>query len=237
MMSSLALLVAFSSISAFFFTSHFISQQPKLRWIPESAVIIMFGLLTILATGLVTQTGYISTFNTELFFKILLPPIIFASGFKVDLEIFYQNISTILVFANIGTIINTLVFGAAIFAVGKYNLTTGLSLTESMSFGSVISATDPVTTIAIFDHLQVEPALYVIVVGVSILDDAVSIIMFELFNSIMSEGSKHSISYYIAASTIQFITIFAGSVAVGCAVGLLFAAALKQCKGILCSST
>eukprot|EP01034_Spumella_vulgaris_P026194 gene26196-32731_t len=53
------------------------------------------------------------------------------------------------------------------------------------------NATDPVTTIAIFDHLQVEPALYVIVVGVSILDDAVSIIMFNLFNSfIVGEGEQ-----------------------------------------------
>eukprot|EP01034_Spumella_vulgaris_P021681 gene21681-27722_t len=107
-----------------------------------------------------------------------------------------------------------------------------------MSFGSVISATDPVTTIAIFDHLQVEPALYVIVVGVSILDDAVSIIMFNLFNSFLVDGNetKHSVAFYFATSTVQFLTIFAGSVAVGCAVGLFFAALFKQCKGILANS-
>jgi sodium/hydrogen exchanger-like protein 6/7 len=76
----------------------------------------------------------------------------------------------------------------------------GLSLTivESLLFGSTLSATDPVvctrrcirlllyshpifsqTILAIFHSLKVDPNLYSIIFGESILNDAVAIVMFE----------------------------------------------------------
>jgi sodium/hydrogen exchanger-like protein 6/7 len=48
-----------------------------------------------------------------------------------------------------------------------------------MIFGSVLSATDPVTILAIFNQLKVDPKLYSVIFGESILNDAVSIVMFE----------------------------------------------------------
>lgn len=54
-----------------------------------------------------------------------------------------------------------------------------LSFLDSMIFGSVLSATDPVTILAIFNQLKVDPKLYSVIFGESILNDAVSIVMFE----------------------------------------------------------
>ena len=61
----------------------------------------------------------------------------------------------------------------------------GLSITElplpflfdSFAFGSLISAVDPVATIAIFNALHVDPVLNMLVFGESILNDAVSIVL------------------------------------------------------------
>lgn len=57
----------------------------------------------------------------------------------------------------------------------------GLSLTivECLLFGSTLSATDPVTILAIFNQLHVDPKLYSVIFGESILNDAVAIVMFE----------------------------------------------------------
>ena len=57
----------------------------------------------------------------------------------------------------------------------------GLSLTiiECLLFGSTLSATDPVTILAIFNALHVDPKLYSVIFGESILNDAVAIVMFE----------------------------------------------------------
>lgn len=47
----------------------------------------------------------------------------------------------------------------------------------SFAFGSLISAVDPVATIAIFNALNVDPVLNMLVFGESILNDAVSIVL------------------------------------------------------------
>jgi len=53
------------------------------------------------------------------------------------------------------------------------------TLLECLIFGSTLSATDPVTILAIFNTAKVDPKLYSIIFGESILNDAVSIVMYE----------------------------------------------------------
>lgn len=59
-------------------------------------------------------------------------------------------------------------------------------LIESFAFGSLISAVDPVATLAIFSAMDVDPILYMLVFGESILNDAVAIVLtkyvFPFFN-------------------------------------------------------
>ncbi len=52
-----------------------------------------------------------------------------------------------------------------------------LNFVESFAFGSLISAVDPVATLAIFAALDVDPVLNMLVFGESILNDAVSIVL------------------------------------------------------------
>ena len=47
----------------------------------------------------------------------------------------------------------------------------------SFTFGSLISAVDPVATLAIFHALDVDPTLNMLVFGESVLNDAVSIVL------------------------------------------------------------
>lgn len=54
-----------------------------------------------------------------------------------------------------------------------------LGLLECLIFGSTLSATDPVTILAIFNQQKVDPNLYSVIFGESILNDAVSIVMYE----------------------------------------------------------
>ena len=52
-----------------------------------------------------------------------------------------------------------------------------LRLTDALAFGALISAVDPVATLAIFSAMDVEPILNMLVFGESILNDAVSIVL------------------------------------------------------------
>ena len=52
-----------------------------------------------------------------------------------------------------------------------------LNFVESFAFGSLISAVDPVATLAIFHAIDVDQVLYMLVFGESMLNDAVSIVL------------------------------------------------------------
>ncbi|VCX36944.1 unnamed protein product [Gulo gulo] len=49
--------------------------------------------------------------------------------------------------------------------------------TDCLFFGSLMSATDPVTVLAIFHELHVDPDLYTLLFGESVLNDAVAIVL------------------------------------------------------------
>lgn len=113
-------------------------------------------------------------FDTEFFFLFLLPPIIFESGYGLDAESFFRNLGKILYFAFVGTLMGVGVFGVGMYAAGQIGLSHPFSFVNAMMFGSIISATDPVSVLAIFSQLKVDSDLFAIVFGESVLNDAVA---------------------------------------------------------------
>ena len=57
-----------------------------------------------------------------------------------------------------------------------FNIYSTFSFLDSLHFGALISATDPVTVLAIFNDLHVDVNLYALVFGESVLNDAVAIV-------------------------------------------------------------
>ncbi|OAE27685.1 hypothetical protein AXG93_1080s1010 [Marchantia polymorpha subsp. ruderalis] len=65
---------------------------------------------------------------------------------------------------------------------GVFFLMYKLTFQESLIFGSLISATDPVTVLGIFQELGSDVNLYALVFGESVLNDAVAISLYRLAN-------------------------------------------------------
>lgn len=110
----------------------------------------------------------LARFDPEVFFLYLLPPIIFESGFSLKRRYFFMNTKSVLLFAFLGTAISTFVFGGVVYLYGLMaDDSDSLSLVESLVFGALISATDTVTVLAIFNSLRVDTGLYGVVFGES----------------------------------------------------------------------
>ncbi|UJR37512.1 hypothetical protein I4U23_030214 [Adineta vaga] len=164
--------------------------RKRFNYIPESVAIIyiggIFGLIlkiynqwTSKNQDSTTVIGQASTplLNSNIFFMLFLPPIIFEQGYHLHKGNFFRNLGTISTFAIFGTTINALVTGAGLYVLGSMNLSYKLPWRECFIIGSLNSAIDPVAILSIFQVLNVDQLLYMLVFGESILNDAVAIVL------------------------------------------------------------
>ena len=95
-------------------------------------------------------------------------------------QFFFRNIGSILTFAFAGTILSTFAVAGIMFGVCSIfpvHINTPMTFIDNLRFGALISATDPVTILAIFSDLNVDVNLYALVFGESVLNDAVAIVI------------------------------------------------------------
>lgn len=137
-------------------------------YIPESGVTIIVGMVVggVLLLAEVNKLIEIAEFDESIFSLIFLPVIIFESGYSLVKHPFFTQIGTILIFAVFGTLISTAVVGLGIYAFGQAGVVSPiLSWEASMAFAALISAVDPVATLATFGALKVDATLNAVVYG------------------------------------------------------------------------
>ncbi|XP_057291226.1 sodium/hydrogen exchanger 8-like [Hydractinia symbiolongicarpus] len=197
--------------------------KTKFAYLPESVAVVFLGCMIGAIIKLLQRYNLANwekeeLFDPTIFFLVLLPPIIFESGYNLHKGNFFANLGSIIVFAIFGTIISAVIVGSGIYFLGQAKITPQLDIRESFAFGSLISAVDPVATLAIFHALNADPLLNMLVFGESILNDAVAIV---LTKAVLNSGT-------VFESVIAFIKIFFGSAGVGVAFALISALILKH---------
>lgn len=204
--------------------------QTNFQYLPESVVIVFLGgaigmIINLMSNQNIANWRKEEAFSPTAFFLVLLPPIIFESGYNLHKGNFFQNIGSILVFAIFGTAISAFVIGAGIYLLGLAQVAYKLSFVESFAFGSLISAVDPVATVAIFHALDVDPVLNMLVFGESILNDAISIV---LTTSVLESNNATTTSEAIILGLNRFCLMFFASAGIGVVFALISALLLKH---------
>ncbi|KAK3333448.1 Sodium/hydrogen exchanger family-domain-containing protein [Cercophora scortea] len=228
--SSWALFILIMLLIVAFFTSYTM-QQRKITAIHETVISIFAGMTVGLILRVTPGDSIrdLVSFDYQIFFNLLLPPIILSSGYELHQANFFRNIGTILTFAFAGTFISAVVIGGILWLYTRIPL-EGLEMSwiDAISVGATLSATDPVTILAIFSTYKVDPKLYTIIFGESILNDAIAIVIFESAQNAKKSSSAGNIGIgSLIHGMWYFLSEFFGSTAIGAVVGILTALGLK----------
>ncbi|KAJ2664153.1 monovalent cation:H+ antiporter, CPA1 (nhx1) [Coemansia sp. RSA 1200] len=229
--SSQALLILVSLLIAALLTSYYL-QRWRIRTVHETVLSIFAGMVV----GLVLRfsTGsYIKrivTFDHTIFFNMLLPPIILNCGYNLQKTSVARNIPSVLTFAFIGTAISAIVIGVLVQIYSFTGIESiGFSFLDSLILGTILSATDPVTILAVFEQLRVDPKLFSIIFGETVFNDAVAIVMFETLSMLRSSGQGLTFGALPGMLT-SFMFVFSASLLVGVAMGVLMALLCKHTR-------
>ncbi|XP_048489436.1 sodium/hydrogen exchanger 6 isoform X3 [Plutella xylostella] len=173
-----------------------------------------------------------ATFDPEIFFNIILPPIIFHAGYCLKRKYFFRNLGAILTFAMVGTALSALVIGALMYGCVQLmpaTLASSFTFLDTLYFGALISPTDPLTVLAIFSQLKVDVNLYAMIFGESVLNDAVALVLsgaIQNYEKRYSNDGGFEITAFLGAIG-DFIGIFSLSLLVGAFIGCLTALMTK----------
>ncbi|XP_039382746.1 sodium/hydrogen exchanger 3 isoform X1 [Mauremys reevesii] len=190
------------------------------RVVPESALLIVLGLFL---GGIVWAADHIASFTLtpNVFFFYLLPPIVLDAGYFMPNKLFFGNLGTILLYAVIGTVWNAATTGMSLYGVYLSGIMGQLDigLLDFLLFGSLIAAVDPVAVLAVFEEVHVNEVLFIIVFGESLLNDAVTVVLYNVFDSFVAMGADNVTGEDCVKGIVSFFVVSLG----GTFVGIVFA--------------
>ncbi len=147
----------------------------------------------------------------ELILLIFLPALLFEASWNLHLDWFKLCYKPIFLLASLGVLISTLIVGFVL------HFATGIDLKLGFLFGAMISATDPISVLALFKRMRVNRRLHTILEGESLLNDGTAVVLFRVLLASIVLGGDLSWSKI----GVEFIIITCGGMLVGAAFGLI----------------
>lgn len=142
-----------------------------IRWfrqIPYELLLVIVGL------GFAVVDLRLVNLSPELILSIFLPLLLFEAAWNLKWSELRQNLVPISLFAVFGVIIS--VVGIAL----GINQLAGVPLTTALLVGAILSATDPVSVVALFRELGAPKRLTTLMEGESLFNDGVAVVAFSL---------------------------------------------------------
>ena len=199
----------------------------------ESFVTIMIGFFVGCVMYYTAEQEFVDDikFDERTFTNFILPPIIFDAGFSLRHKGVVENMSLIFSLAVFGTLLTTLIIGGFTFWIASTQFTQlhARPVWESMCFGAILSAIDPVAVLSVLGSLfkgRKPPRIYYIIFGESVLNDAVAIVLYRVFVKFLEDERDPDFGTVMVAIAV-FLKISVISVVIGWTVAALSSAILK----------
>jgi CPA1 family monovalent cation:H+ antiporter len=191
-----------------------IAMLAKRLRIPYTVSLVLGGLLLgVIQLPILSplQPGHRPDWLTpDVILILFLPALVFEGSVKVDVRELLRNSVPLLLLANVGVLLAALVTGYLLHWL------IGLPVLIALLFGCIISATDPISVLAIFKDLRVDKRLSLIMEGESLLNDGTAVVLFGiLFGVIVAEKLT------VPKGIEQYLLAVVGGAVLGSALGYL----------------
>lgn len=180
------------------------------RWkIPYTIALVFAGFAIDLFHVPIKQVaGNAQLLTPEVIFVLFLPALLFESALNIEISHLRQNFWPIVLFAIIGVAAATAITGFAVHQL------LGLPILTALLFGALISATDPISVIALFRDLGVSKRLAVIVEGESLFNDGTAAVAFQLILAGILTNQFDPLTGFR-----QFLVVLFGGIIIGFLIG------------------
>ncbi|MEO8723982.1 MAG: Na+/H+ antiporter [Sphingobium sp.] len=145
------------------------------------------------------------TLEPEIFFLLLLPPLLFLDGWRISREDLFKDGQAILGLA-LGLVIFT-VLGIGLFI---HWLIPALPIAVSFALAAVVSPTDPIAVSAIAQRVPIPRRMMHILEGESLLNDATSLVCLRFAVAAALTGT-----FSLQVAAFEFIWLALGGITVG----------------------
>uniref|UniRef100_A0A8C4H6G8 Sodium/hydrogen exchanger n=1 Tax=Dicentrarchus labrax TaxID=13489 RepID=A0A8C4H6G8_DICLA len=191
-------------------------------WVPESCLLISIGLIV----GGIMHSVHEeppAVLSSNVFFLYMLPPIVLDSGYFMPTRPFFENIGTVLWFAVVGTLWNSIGIGMSLFAICQIEAfeVQDINLQENLLFASIISAVDPVAVLSVFEDVSVNEQLYIVVFGECLFNDAVTVVLYNMFNFVAEMPVVEPVDVFLGVA--RFFVVGLGGMGFGILFGFVAA--------------
>ena len=141
---------------------------------------------------------------------LFLPALVFEGSVKLDVRELLRNSVPLLLLANAGVLLAALVTGYLV------HWWIGLPVLIALLFGCIISATDPISVLAIFKDLRIDRRLSLLMEGESLLNDGTAVVLFGvLLEAVVAEKLS------VPKGVVQYVLAVAGGAILGSGLGYL----------------
>ncbi|XP_071759075.2 sodium/hydrogen exchanger 2-like [Centroberyx gerrardi] len=191
-------------------------------WIPESCLLISIGLIVGAIMHSVKEEPP-AVLDTNVFFLYMLPPIVLDNGYFMPTRPFFENVGTVLWYAVVGTLWNSIGIGLSLFAICQFEVfgVQDINLQENLLFAAIISAVDPVAVLNVFEDIGVNEQLYIVIFGEGLFNDAVTVVLYNMFTFVADMPAVESTDVFLGVA--RFFVVGVGGLLFGFLFGFVAA--------------